>query len=285
MLAFKDYVEKASNGNITVEMYFGGQLGGDRQNLENVLLNTVQFTVSDAGVMAGYNPAFYVLSMPYMFTDKESYYEALDGELGDALKEEASESGFQLFGFGDCGSRHIANSKREVRTPTDMAGLKIRVPESEINIAFIEALGANATPISFSETYTALQQKVTDGLENPIELLYTSKFMEVQQYLTLTSHIETPLTLVTSIEFFNSLSDEYKQIIKDGAQAQVEANRKALAESEAIYYQNMIDEGKTITELTKEEMQLFRDALRPVYEQFTPKVGEGIVTIAEKYQK
>jgi tripartite ATP-independent transporter DctP family solute receptor len=223
--------------------------------------------------------------MPYIFTDKESYYEALDGELGDALKEEALESGFKLLGFGDAGSRHIANSKREIRTPDDVKGLKIRVPESEINIAFIEALGASPTPINFSETYTSLQQKVVDGLENPIELLYTSKFMEVQQYLTLTSHIETPLVLVTSKEFFDGLSDEYKKIIEEGAKAQQEANRKALAESEAIYYQKMLDEGKTITELTEEEMQLFRDALRPVYEKFKPRAGEDIVAIAEKYQK
>ncbi|GAB1475534.1 TRAP transporter substrate-binding protein [Bacillota bacterium] len=285
MLAFKDYVERESNGNITCEMYFNGQLGGDRQNLENVLLNTVQFTVSDSGVTAGYNPAFYVLSMPYMFTDKASYYEALDGELGDVLVSEAAESGFELLGFGDCGSRHLANSKREIRTPADASGLKIRVPESEINIAFIQALGASPTPISFSETYTALQQKVVDGLENPIELLYTCNFMEVQKYLTLTAHIETPLTLVTSKEFFNGLSDEYKDIIREAAKVQVAANRKAIAESESVYYQKMLDEGKIITELTADEMQKFRDALRPVYEEFTPKVGEDIVAIAEKYQK
>ena len=136
MTAFKDYVETTSNGRIVVDLYFNGQLGDDTTNMEGVLINTVQMTVADPGVVATWSPAFSCLSLPYVFSDYDSYFNALDNELGSVLATKANEQGFALLGFGECGARHILNSKREIHTPADMKGLKIRVPESEVAIAF-----------------------------------------------------------------------------------------------------------------------------------------------------
>ena len=282
MLAFKKYVEDASGGAIKVDLYFNGQLGGDRQSAESILLGTLDMSVVDVGIMGAYNGAFFIVSMPYTFPTKQSCYNALDGELGEALLEKANEAGFHIWGWVDAGTRHIANSVKQINTISDLKGLKMRVPESSITVDFMKAFGTNPTPISFSETYTALQQHVVDGMENPIELLYTSKFMEVMNYLTLTAHTETAMPHITSSTFEQKLTDEQRKIIRGGAKAQQDANRKAIAESEAVYQQEMLKQGKIITELSDERKQEFVEAVKPVYEKYRTIIGENILEIAAK---
>ncbi len=283
MAAFKDYVEEASDGRIRVDLYYNGQLGDDTTNMEGVQLNTIQMTVSDCGVVGTWAPAFYCMSLPYVFSDYDSYFNALDSELTPILATKAEEADFVLLGFGECGARHILNNVREIHSPADMKGLKIRVPEAEIAMAFVEALGASATPISFNEIYTSLQQGVVEGIENPIELVYTSKFNEVSKYMTKDYHYMTPLAIMTSDTFFDSLSAEDQQIVIDGAQKQQEVNREKLMSNEDTYEQAMIDEGTIVTELTKDELQLFRDATAGVIDDYADTIGDDVMSLIYSY--
>lgn len=285
MSRFKEYVEEASKGAIKVELYFNGQLGGDRQSAESILLGTLDMSVVDAGVLGAYDGAFNVLAMPYAFASKEAAYKAVDGELGRVLRERGKKSEFYLWTYTDGGTRHIANSKRPVNTLADMAGLKMRVPEVKITIDFMTAFGTTPTPISFSETYTALQQGVVDGMENPIELLYTSKFMEVMTHLTLTAHSETFIPLITSTAFEQKLTDEQRRIITEGAAAQLKANREAIASSEAGYLEEMKAQGKQVVELTPEAKQAFVDAVQPVYQKYEKIIGQEIIDLARSFNQ
>ena len=283
MAAFKDYVEEASEGRISVDLYYNGQLGDDTTNMEGVQLNTIQMTVSECGVVGTWVPAFNCMNLPYVFSDYDSYFNALDNDLRDALELKARELDYVVLGFGECGARHILNNVTEIHTPADLNGLKIRVPESDIAIAFIEALGASATPVSFNEVYTSLQQGVVDGFENPVELVYTSKFNEVSKYMTKDYHYMTPLAIMTSSTFFDGLSAEDQQIIIDGAKKQQEVNREILLNNEANYEQAMADEGMIITELTKDELQLFRDATAGVVEEYSGIIGDEVMSLINSY--
>jgi len=283
MTAFKNYVEKASDGAMTVELYFNGQLGGDRQSAESVLLGTLDMSVVDAGILGVYDGAFNILAMPYAFESKDAVYRAMDGELGRVLSERAQKAGFYIWTYTDAGTRHIANSKRPINTLADLKGLKMRVPEVTITLDFMSAFGCNPTPINFSETYTSLQQGVVDGMENPIELLYTSKFMEVMTYLTLTAHSETVIPLITSIEFERKLTPEQRRIIAEGAAAQQKANRESIAKSETEYLKEMKAQGKQVIELTPEAKEGFINAVKPVYKKYEKAIGQDIIDLAHSF--
>lgn len=281
ILLLKEYLEDESNGRLNLEPYFGGALGGERDAAEGVSIGTVHLTNIDSGIVGGYDPAFYVLAMPYLFDDKNDYYSKLDGELGQILRERAEAVGFKLYGFSDAGTRQISNTKQTVRSPEDMSGMVLRVPESDISIKTFEAFGANPTPMDFGEIYTALQQGTIDGMENSTEILYTVGFMEVQDYLTLTGHQETPLPIIGSLEFYNSLPEDLQQILVDGIALAEQFNRERIQESEEDMKNRMVEEGIEITELSDEELEVFKQAVEPLYTEFTSIVGEDILQLAQ----
>ena len=152
-----------------------------------------------------------------------------------------------------------------------------------MRLLFVNALGASATPISFNEIYTSLQQGVVDGLENPIELVYTSKFNEVVKYMTKDYHYMTPLAIMTSTTFFDSLSAEDQQILLDGAKKQQETNRELLLANEAKYEKDMMDQGITVTELTSDELQSFRDATANIISDYSDIIGEDVMSLINSY--
>ncbi len=279
---FKKYVEENSNGQIVIELYPNGVLGGDRQVIESVQLGTVHMTIPAAAVIAGFVPKFQVLDFPYLFKDKASAYKALDGELGAKLNSMLLPLGIRNLAFAENGFRHFTNNKKPILSPEDMAGLKIRTMENPVHLASFKALGGNPTPMNFGELYTALQQNTVDAMECPIPLIYTSKFYEVQKYCTLTGHFYAATAVLINDKFFQGLTPELQKVIQDGAELYRTEQRKISEAQDKEMLKALSDSGMSVNELTPEQKDVFIKATLGVYDEFRKIIGDDLIDLALK---
>ena len=190
-LKFKELVEERSGGAVTVDLYPNQQLGGDREYTEAATQGNVTMGGPSTANIAPFVPAMNAFETPFLFSDRETVYAALDSEAGQALLDSLESAGLKGLGYFENGFRQLTTNK-EINSLADLKGLKIRVMENEVHLAIWEALGANPSPLAFGELYSALQQKAFDAQENPAELIYNTKFYEVQDHVYLTNHIYTP---------------------------------------------------------------------------------------------
>ena len=203
MTGFAKDVDSASKGRIKVELYPNGQLGSDRELCEGVQMGTIQMVVSSTSALAGFDKRIQVLDLPYLFTTRKAAFDAVDGELGKKLNSYLEKKGFLVLGYQENGFRHVTNSKRPIKTPADLKGLKIRTMENPMHIAFFKELGANPTPMSWGELYTALQQGTVDAQENPYAMIDDGKFYEVQKYVSETGHVFSYEILIANKKFMD----------------------------------------------------------------------------------
>ncbi len=279
---FKKDIEEKSGGRISVELYPNGQLGGDRELIESVQLGTVQVAIPATSALAGFDKRFQVFDLPFLFKSKETAFKALDGELGHKVDELLKPLGMRNLGYGENGYRHITNNRNPVRKPDDLKGIKLRTMENPLHLAFFKMLGANPTPMSFGELYTALQQGTVDGQENPVVLVYTAKFFEVQKFYSLTGHVYSATMLVANDDFFASMPEDLWKIVEDAGKRYVVEQRVLAEEQEHKFLDELKKVGLQINELTPEEKQLFIDATLPVYDQFKDIIGAELVELAKK---
>ncbi|MDO4719032.1 MAG: DctP family TRAP transporter solute-binding subunit [Peptostreptococcaceae bacterium] len=278
---FKKEVEEKSGGKITVEIYPNAQLGGDRKQVESVQIGSLEMCVPAASVVTGFDSDWEILDMPYLFADKETALRNLDGKLGDALNEHLKEKGIVNLGFGENGLRHVINNVRPINSLEDMKGLKIRTMESPMQVEGFKAMGSSPTPISFSELFTALQQKTVDGAECPMNILYANKLYEVQKYISKTGHIYLSCPYLMNKTFYEGLPEDLQKVVADAVDSTVAAQRAALAEDEVTNTKKMEDYGIAINELPEEELQKFKDAMKPVMESYEAKSGRTYLDLIE----
>mgnify|MGYP000849814831 CR=1 FL=1 len=250
---FKKELEALAGDQFKVNIFSNGSLGGEREAAEGVKLGTIQMTiVTSDGALPAWVPDIQVLSIPYLFSDKEEAYRILDTVVSEELNPKFEEQGFKHLGFVELGFRHFTNDKREVKTAEDMKGLSIRVQEAPIWFALMNKLNATATPVPFNELYTALQQGMVDGQENPITSIATSRFDEVQKYMVLDGHTYAAESIIMNKGFFDGLSEELQGYIKEAADKTVPQQRAEVDSREAAYLQDLKDSGMVVTEPDKE---------------------------------
>lgn len=286
IVMFKDYVEKESGGRIACEIFPNALLGGDRELVEGVELGTIQMSGPATTVLVSYIPEFGVLDMPFLFSSEEAGFQALDNELGEYLDNLLVEKvGIINLGYGYNGARAISNNVRPILEPADLQGIKIRVMESPIYIDTFKALGANPTPMSFGEVFTALQQGTVDGQDNAAPLTYSSRFHEVQKYFTNTGHTHSFLPMIMNKDFYDSLPDDLKEIVQTGAKLyMVDEQRKMEVGERDIAIQHMVDDaGTQVDVITPENYQKFVDAVQSVYEKNAETITPELVEMAKKY--
>ena len=281
---FKPYVEKHSNGQIIVELYPNGQLGGDRQVIEAVGLGTIHMTIPAVAVLSGFEPRFQVFDLPFLFNNKKEVYKALDGPLGDKLNALLPPLGIKNLAYAENGFRMITNNKGPITKPSDLAGLKIRTMENPIHMATFRALGANPTPMSFGELYTALQQKTVDAQENPIPLIYTSKFYEVQKYCSLSGHVYAATALLVNDSWFNKLPKDLQKVIQEAALIYRTEQRKISDKQDKDMIESLKKSGMKVNDLTPEQKKAFISATAGVYNEFAKSVkgGQELIDLAKK---
>ena len=286
LLIFKQEVEEATNGSIKIEIYPNGALGGDVQLTESVAMGTIDMALPSTSVLTSYTDNFGILDMPYLFKSSEAAFKAMDGKMGEYFNETLKSSGLINLGYTYNGPRSITNSVREIKKPEDLKGIKVRVMESPVFIDFFRTLGANPTPMSFTEVYTALQQGAVEAQENPPSLIFANKFYEVQKYLSVTEHVHNLLAFIMNAEKFNSLSDEQKNILQEKAKKYIENQRNMELEDNNKYIELLGTEGKLkINILTADEKEEFKKALQPMYDKYKKNFGDDLFNIADEYNK
>ncbi|TDY65007.1 tripartite ATP-independent transporter DctP family solute receptor [Aminivibrio pyruvatiphilus] len=272
---FKKLVEEKSGGEMKVIIFPQAQLGGERDLAEGVRMGTIEMSSVAAGNMAGFVPELQVFGVPFLFQTREQVYSVIDGPVGKDLADIMLGKGFVNLSIWEVGFRNITNNIRPVKTPDDMKGLKIRVQESKIWIEFMKSLGAVATPIPFGELYTALQQKVVDGQENPVATIYSMKFYEVQKYLSLTGHTYEPALVVANPKWFNGLDPKHQAILKEAAMEAAVFQRQKLAELDRERFEVIRKAGVEVEE--NPDKAAFAKATEDLHKVLADSVPEALV--------
>lgn len=250
--AFADEIAKRTEGRYRIAQYPNSALGGEVEMLKAVQLGTVNLAFITGAPLPNFVPDVGVFNIPFLFRDATHAHAVLDGPIGQSYLEKFREKDLVALAWGENGMRHITNSKHEIRSPDDLKGLKLRLPQSEVMLIGFKALGADVSPLAFPQLYGALQSGEFDGQENPIATIQSSKFNQVQKYLTLTGHVYDPAILFISKDDFDGLSDADKHSFIEAAKFAGDTSRQFAAAAEA----------KGVSELAQAGMQVIKDVDR-----------------------
>lgn len=271
---FKEKVEERSNGDITVTLYPDGQLGKDGTVLDALKSGSIEMSIPSS-ILATKSPEFGVFDIPFLFKDRSKVEEIANGDIWHKdLKPLLHQHGLVGLGFWENGYRHITNNERPINTPEDLKGLKLRVPDSAIRVAMFKELGANPTPMDLSEVFTALQQGVVDGQENPLPTIKGANLQQAQKYLSITNHVYTPVYLVSSKKWYDKLSTEHQELLTEIAE---EVGNEIRKEGEAID-NAIIEEFKEAgLEVNVADVQAFKEKTKPILELFYKDIDKEFV--------
>ncbi len=281
---FKKAVEERTNNQIVVELYPNGALGGDVQLTESVAMGTLDAALPTTSVLTAYSDDFGVLDMPYLFTSSEAAFNALDGDVGEYLNEKLTEQGITSLGYSYNGPRSTTTNTVAIEKPEDLKGLKMRVMESPIFIDFYNTLGANATPMGYTELYTGLQQGTVEAQENPPSLIYANKFYEVQKYLSVDEHVHNFLAFIFNTAKFEKFTAEQQEILKEESKNYVKLQREMeLKDNQEAIDKLATEGGLKVNVLTEEQKKVFFNQLKPMYDKYESKFGKELFDLCEKY--
>ena len=270
---FAKEVAARTNGRYKIEGFYSGSLGGERESIEAVQLGTQQLTFSSTGPVPNFVPEAKILDVPFLFRDKAHARAVLDGPIGQELLAQFDAKGFKALAWGENGFRHMTNNKRDVNTPEDLKGLKMRTMENPVHIAAYKSLGIITTPMAFPEVFTALQQGTVDGQENPVPVILAAKFAQVQKHMSLTGHVYSPAVMLMNKAAFDNLSAADKSAFLEAAKLGVQANRARVDTDEANGVKALREQGMTVIETV--DKTRFVAALAPVNEQFEKQFGKA----------
>jgi len=277
---FEAMVETNTGGAIQVEVFPAGQLGKMMAQIEAVQAGEQEALTGTAGISSFY-PAWQVFSIPYLFPNSQIAVEVMNHSefMMNLYEDMRQKTGLRVLGMAQNGFRHFTNNKREVRTPDDLEGLKIRVMQGAIYQKVVEAVGASATPIAWSELYTSLKTGVVDGQENPVSGVKLGSLDEVQTYMTLDGHIWSENYLIINDGFFNSLPEKFQVVLKEaGDQAALAGTASEHIASYIVGVDYCLSKGMKIYNPTPAEKEMFRQkAQGPVVEWLKEEVGEDAV--------
>jgi tripartite ATP-independent transporter DctP family solute receptor len=273
--AFADELAKRSQGRLKVEQFPNSALGGEVEMLKGVQLGTIDLAFITGAPLPNILPEVGVFNIPFLFRDAVHAHAALDGALGQEYLKKFRGKDLVALAWGENGMRHITNSKREVKGPEDLKGLKLRLPQSEVMLAGFKALGANVAPLAFPQLYGALQSGQFDGQENPIATIMASKFAQVQKYLTVSGHVYDPAVIVMSVDAFEELDEGAKEAIFAAAKLGGQASRSYAAEAQAKGVATLAQAGMQVTsEIDKAK---FAAAMAPAMPEFEKRFGAEVI--------
>ncbi|WP_419775952.1 TRAP transporter substrate-binding protein [Peribacillus frigoritolerans] len=277
MEKFKELVEEKSGGKMKVQNFFDATLGDDQKMTEALQGGLQEVTVPSTSPLVGMIKEFGIYDFPFVFNNEEEAYTVLDGAVGKKLLDKLPEHDLVGLGYWENGFRNLTNSKHPVKTAEDFKGLKLRTMQNEVHLDAFSKLGANPSPMAFSEVFTALETGTVDGQENPLATIQTQKYNEVQEYLSLTNHVYTPFVFLVSKKFWDDLSEQEQEIMSEAAQEagkyQREVNQKE--NEKALNY--LKGEGMKINEVEPEEMEKMKKAIQPVTDEYAKKFGPDLV--------
>ena len=273
--AFKETLERLSDGAFTVTEHASGSLGGEREMIEGLQIGTVDVVITSSGPLGNFVPETYVLDLPFLFENYDQARCVLDSEIGDELLAKMSDHGLVGMAWSENGFRHLTNSQREIASPADAEGLRVRTMENAVHQEAFRQMGVRPTPMAFPELFTALQQGTVDGQENPITVIVATNFWEVQDYLSLTGHVYSPAIVLGSPILLDGLSEEERDWFMQAAAASVDATREEVSRLEREGVALLEANGMTVR--TEIDPAPFQQAVEPAYEIFTSQYGSDML--------
>jgi tripartite ATP-independent transporter DctP family solute receptor len=271
-------INKATNGLIDLELYPSGQLGGERDVLEGLSMGT--FKIADPySVMGTISDIYNVFDMPYLFRDYDHFVAVCKSDIPIEMGKTLEAHNIKYLGMGSAsGPYHLSSADRPIKTPADLKGLKIRAMDSPFILDAINALGAQAVPMAWTEVYTGLQQHTIDGVCTINTGYYTAKLYEVQKHIAELGMFYSPTFIVANLDWFNSLPKELQEGLQEGVTKAMERHYIDCAQQDKEVKQKLIELGVSYTD-DEIDHQAFRDAVKPVYEKYQDKYGEWIEKI------
>ena len=279
---FAKEVAARTGGRYKVETFYNGSLGGERESIEAVQLGTQELAFSSTGPVPNFVPDAKILDVPFLFRDKAHARAVLDGPIGQELLTKFDAKGFKALAWAENGFRHMTNSKRDVKEPADLKGLKMRTMENPVHIAAYKGLGIITTPMAFPEVFTALQQGTVDGQENPLPVIISAKFDQVQKHLSLTGHVYSPAIFVMNKGAFDKLSTADKTAFLDAAKVAAKANRDRVDQDDANGVKELRAQGMTVIEDV--DKAKFVAQLAPVNAEFEKQFGKANLDKIRNYK-
>lgn len=276
-----EMLSEKTGGRITVDVFPASALGNNTELLEQLQMGTLEMAISSVAFLGAFTDSTALLDLPYLFQSNEAAEEVLDGEVGQTIFQNLEPAGFKGMTWMATGWRHVTANK-EIHTPEDMKGLKVRVMENQMHIDHFNALGASAVPMAFSELYTALQNGTMDSQENPFANIDGNRLYEVQKYIVKTGHIYDTSPLLASKVWWDGLSASDQELIQSCVDEMIVFERQISAENEAELEEKLGNNGtNTVIILTDEERLAFREAAQPVYDKYVPNIGQDMVDIID----
>ncbi len=270
--AMAEELEKLTDGKFTIKQFPANALGGEREMVEGAQLGTVDLVITSTGPVGNFVPETLITDIPFLFRDYDHAHAVLDGPIGQALLDKFPDNGLIALAWGENGFRNLTNSKRPVKEPVDAEGLKIRTMENQVHMEAFSELGVLPTPMAFPELFTALQQGTVDGQENPIGVILSAKFAEVQKYLSLTNHVYSPALFLMSPTVWDGLSDEEKEAFREAAKAGAAAMREKVRSDADSGVATLKEAGMEVTEDV--DRAAFEKALEPLMAKYAEQFGQ-----------
>ena len=255
---FMDVASKESGGRLVIKHFPDNMLGDDRVVTESTILGDIDMVQTMPSVLASMIPDLYVWDAPFLFNTMDEAWKCMDSELGLSINSQSEKKGLKYLAALENGFRHYTNNKVPVKVPADVKGQKLRVMETEIQIALWRTYGANPTPMAFTEVISALQQGTIDAQENPLSIIDSNKLYEVQHYISLTGHVFSPHCLYINQGSFDALEPDLQQALLKAAAAYQTAQRARATELNALSVQKFKDAGCEVIEVTDAEKDQWR---------------------------
>ncbi|CUI77276.1 MULTISPECIES: TRAP transporter substrate-binding protein [Achromobacter] len=270
-------LEKVSDGKLKMKTFGSANLGSDEQMQGALAGGAQEMMVGSTAPLAGMVKEFGVFDLPFLFNSEKEADAVLDGPLGQDLMKKLEAKGLVGLVYWENGFRNMTNSKRPITRAEDLQGIKLRVMQNQIALGVFNTLGANAVPMPFSELFTALETRTVDGQENPITTIQSSKFYEVQPFLTITRHVYTPWVVLASKKWWDTLSPDEQKLIRQAAAASRDFERKDSRADSTKAMTTLEQAGMKINTVTPEEVARMRQKVQPVVDKYTQELGPDLV--------
>lgn len=272
-------MDKATGGKMKITVIANQALGPDPQMLGALQGGVQEFYTGSALALLGQVKELGFQDVPFLFNTEAEAHAVFDGPVGQYLNTKLAGVGIHVLGWWENGFRHITNSRRPVHKLDDLKGLKLRTQPNPLTLDAFKAIGANASPLPWSELFVALETKAFDGQENPVVLMYTQRFYEVQKYMTLSGHVYSPLIFAVSKKYWDSLSNDERQMMTSAAKSATAYQRKTTAAEAGAALQGMKDKGMQVTQFSEADLQAIRDKVPPAIAPHLEKIGPEFMAL------
>ncbi len=276
LLRFEEVLEKHSKGKFDVQIYPSSQMGPDREMIEGVQSGVLQMAVSPSSFYSGWDNSFDAIELPFIYPSKKVALDTVHGPAGKGMLKRLENMNLVGLGWLENGVRHITNNTREIRNPEDLKGVKLRTMKVPAHMDTFNALGASPTPMNFGEVYSALQQGVIDGQENPVAHIHAQRFYEVQKFMSLTGHVFTFYIPVVSLDFWHTLDAEDQQLFIEAMKTAESYQQELVNAEESEQLMEIEKSGVKVSKLSPAELQEFKRLAESVRQKYRERMKDGV---------